>query len=51
VFATPVGYLIDEKGLLATSVGMGAEAILNLTSIRGSRATHGQTLSAAREIS
>jgi peroxiredoxin len=39
VFATPVGYLINEKGLLATSVAMGAEAILNLTSIRGSRAT------------
>jgi peroxiredoxin len=39
VFATPVGYLIDEKGLLATSVAMGADAILNLTSFRGSRVT------------
>ncbi len=39
VFATPVGYLIDEKGLLATSVAMGADAILNLPAIRGSRAT------------
>jgi peroxiredoxin len=39
VFATPVGYLIDEKGLLATRVAMGSDAILNLASIRGSRAT------------
>jgi len=39
VFATPVGYLIDETGLLVTSVAMGAEAILDLTSYRGSRAT------------
>lgn len=39
VFATPVGYLIDEKGMLATSVAMGADAILNLPAIRGSRAT------------
>jgi peroxiredoxin len=39
VFATPVGYLIDEKGLLATSVAMGADAVLNLTAISGSRAT------------
>jgi peroxiredoxin len=35
VFATPVGYLIDEKGLLATSVAMGADAVLNLTAISG----------------
>lgn len=39
VFATPVGYLIDEKGMLATRVAMGSDAILNLASIRGSRAT------------
>jgi peroxiredoxin len=39
VFATPVGYLIDDKGLLATSVAMGAQAILDLTPFRGSRAT------------
>jgi peroxiredoxin len=39
VFATPVGYLIDEKGLLATRVAMGSDSILNLASIRGSRAT------------
>jgi peroxiredoxin len=39
VFSTPVGYLIDEKGLLATSAAMGADAVLNLTAISGSRAT------------
>jgi peroxiredoxin len=38
IFATPVGYLIDEKGILVTGVAMGAEAILNLTATNGSRA-------------
>lgn len=32
IFATPVGYLIDEEGTLATRVAIGADAILNLTS-------------------
>jgi len=39
IFATPVGYLITEKGILATSVARGAEAIMNLTTTNGSRAT------------
>ena len=41
IFATPVGYLIDEKGILATGVVMGAEAIMNLTTTNGSSATAG----------
>ncbi len=39
VFATPVGYLIDEQGVLATGVAMGAESIISLTTTNGSRAT------------
>jgi peroxiredoxin len=38
MFATPVGYLIDEEGLLAASVAMGADSILKLTAASGSRA-------------
>jgi len=30
IFATPVGYLIDERGTLATDVAVGKEAILRL---------------------
>jgi peroxiredoxin len=32
IFATPVGYLINEKGVLATGVATGADAILALAS-------------------
>lgn len=39
VFATPIAYLIDEEGILATSVAMGEEAILNLTVTDESQAT------------
>jgi peroxiredoxin len=39
VFATPIGFLIDEEGILATSVAMGEEAILNLTVRHESQAT------------
>jgi len=39
VFATPIGYLIDEEGILATPVAMGEEAILNLTVTDESQAT------------
>jgi hypothetical protein len=30
IFATPVGYLIDEGGTLATDVAIGTDAILQL---------------------
>jgi peroxiredoxin len=37
IFATPVGYLIDEEGVVATRVAIGADAILNLTIERKKR--------------
>jgi peroxiredoxin len=39
IFATPVGYLINEKGILATNVALGEGSILNLITTKGSRAT------------
>ena len=30
IFATPVGYLIDEHGTLATDAAIGTEAILQI---------------------
>jgi peroxiredoxin len=44
MFATPVGYLIDEGGVITTDVAAGAEAILALASagaVRGERETRG----------
>ena len=32
IFATPVGYLIDERGVIAADVAVGAKAILALVS-------------------
>jgi peroxiredoxin len=32
MFATPIGYLIDEEGMIASEVAIGAEAILELVS-------------------
>jgi hypothetical protein len=32
MFATPIGYLIDERGIIAADVAVGAEAILALLS-------------------
>jgi peroxiredoxin len=45
MFATPIGYLIDEQGVLASSVAVGAEAILALAS----RPTAGQPIE-SREV-
>lgn len=41
MFATPIGYLIDERGILLSDVAVGAEPILNLLS------THSGSSSAA----
>jgi peroxiredoxin len=41
MFATPIGYLIDEQGILLSDVAVGAEPILNLLS------THSGSSSAA----
>jgi hypothetical protein len=30
MFATPTGYLIDERGVIAADVAVGAEAVSNL---------------------
>ena len=30
IFATPVGYLIDEEGVIAKDVAVGSDAILRL---------------------
>jgi len=30
MFATPIGYLIDEHGIIARDVAVGAEAVLDL---------------------
>jgi peroxiredoxin len=35
IFATPVGYLIDKQGILATDVAVGVEPILHLVSSNG----------------
>jgi hypothetical protein len=32
MFATPIGYLIDEKGVIAADVAVGGDAILALAS-------------------
>jgi hypothetical protein len=34
MFATPIGYLIDEQGIIATDVAVGTEAVLALASAR-----------------
>jgi hypothetical protein len=33
MFATPVGYLIDERGMIARDVAIGGDAILRLASV------------------
>lgn len=45
-FATPIGYLIDERGVIASDVAIGAEAILQLGERHVARAT--VSVSAAR---
>ena len=32
MFATPIGYLVDETGVIETGVGVGADEILDLLS-------------------
>jgi peroxiredoxin len=39
MFATPVGYLIDEQGVIAREVAVGSDAILQLVSARGVAST------------
>jgi hypothetical protein len=35
MFATPIGYVIDEQGVIVTDVAVGVEPILNLVSRKG----------------
>jgi hypothetical protein len=38
MFATPIAYLIDEKGVIAANVAVGRDAILALASLESSEA-------------
>jgi peroxiredoxin len=38
MFATPIGYLVDERGIIAADVAVGTEAILTLASAAQTRA-------------
>jgi peroxiredoxin len=44
MFATPIGYLIDERGVMAADVATGAEAILALTATPPAAAGSGTCL-------
>jgi peroxiredoxin len=48
MFATPIGYLIDERGVIAADVATGVEPILALASESGLAAPHTGPAAAAR---
>jgi hypothetical protein len=42
IFATPVGYLVREDGILATNVALGADAIVHLAKVEEGVVSVGQ---------
>ena len=49
MFATPIAYLVDERGVIAADVAVGVDSIVNMLSPASSR-VHGHCLPAALSV-